>query len=133
MMTKEQKRRLRNKYDQAIVREEDLRAAIADWEREIAGAEPAYESMKIALLNRQLEDFRAQLKAVQAEADALRVRCRELDIGEPEPIHPHGAAAAIRERDKRPTQWGMGGPISEVTKEWDAPEVEGSNRRRQRK
>jgi hypothetical protein len=129
-MTKEQRRRLQNKYAQALVTEEDLKLTIADWQGELESADPHYESLKREVLKRQLEGLRAQLKEAQAKTDELRQRCRDLDIGEPEPIHPGGAVAAIMEREKKPTKWDTGGTIDSRESAWAAPEVPGSNRRR---
>jgi predicted RNase H-like nuclease (RuvC/YqgF family) len=129
-MTREQRRRLANKLAQAQVTEADLRAAIADWQSELESTDPAYESMKRELLKRQLEDLKAQLKEAQAKTDALRTRCRELDVPQPEPMHPGGGVAAMLEKDKRPVKWDTGGTIDSRDAEWASPEVPGSNRSR---
>jgi hypothetical protein len=133
MMTTAEKRRLRNRLLQATTTEEDLKACIRDWARDLEAADPGFEPGKIAILSAQLVDFKDQLRRIQEEADRLRVQVRELDIPPAEPIHPGGAVAAILERDKRPTQWGMGGDINSRDADWEAPEVEGSNRKRNRK
>jgi hypothetical protein len=122
-VNKQEQMRLRRAHDNAILREEDLRVSINDWKRELASADPDYQPRKVALLTAQLEDLKGQLKEVQEEADKLRVQIRELGIPEAEPVHPGGAAAAIIERDKRPTQWNQGGDIRDRDSAWEAPEI----------
>jgi hypothetical protein len=128
-MTKEQKRRLANKFAQAQITEEDLKLSIADWKAELEAADPHYESLKRDLLTRQLEDLKAQLKEAQAKTDELRARCREMDVPQPEPMHPGGGVAAMLERDQKPKKWDTGGTIDSRDSEWASPEVPGSNRR----
>jgi hypothetical protein len=122
-MTKQEQMRIRRAHDNAVLREEDLRVSISDWKRELASADPDFQPRKVELLTAQLEDMKQQLREVQEEADKLRVQIREMGIPEAEPVHPGGAAAAIIERDKRPTQWNQGGDIRDRDSAWDAPEI----------
>ena len=120
-MTADEIRRIRRAHDQAVLDEESYRLNAADTERELSGVDPDYQPRRHAYLRALAEELRRQQREAADRVDALRPQVR--DLPPVEPPHPDGAAAAIRERDRRPMQWNVGGSIGERDKAWEAPLV----------
>jgi hypothetical protein len=131
-VTKAEKVRLRRRFDNAVLREEDLKVALADDRRELEAIR-GFDPRRAAYFAQRITVLEQQLKQTRQEVDELQRQVRDLDLPAPEPPHPGGAVGAILERDKKPRVYNTGGDIKDRNAGWDAPEVEGSNRRRQRK
>lgn len=125
-----ERRRLRRQFDQSVTHEEDLRVALADWQRELDAADVDFEPRRRELLTAQIVDLKEQLVRAQAEVDELRELVRKHNVPEAEARHPGGGVAALLARDKKPTKWGQGGHIRDRNAGWESPEVPGRRSRR---
>jgi hypothetical protein len=127
-MTKAEKVRLRRRFDNAVLREEDLKVALADDRRELEAVR-GFDPVRTSYFKRRIQALEQQLKETRQEVDELQREVRDLDLPAPEAPHPHGAVGAILERDRQAKVYDVGGHIDDRNAGWDAPEVQGERRR----
>lgn len=122
MVTPREAHRRRTQFQQAQVREEDLRWSIADDERELAACDPTYEAKKMTILKARLEHSRAALDEAGDEVDRLRAELRAVDLPAEPVLDPRGGVETLLARDLGPVQWDRGGTFTPSREDRDRQE-----------
>jgi hypothetical protein len=112
--------RLRRRFDQAQVTEEDLTIALEDTVRELDAVDRRFDTAKAAMLEGQAAALRVRLAEAGDAVDRLRAEVRAAGLP-PRETPTEFAVQAVLARDKKPTAWDEGGNISERDAEWESP------------